>query len=79
MKSKTFNTKCPFNPNSFLDVTLSGKTLDLWHNSGNYYDKQEGVFGGFAVDLTCKKSKKSTRQALLFALQLIEETEEEGE
>ncbi len=77
MKSNTFNTKSLFHPDSFLDVTLSNQTIDISHRSGDYYNTNEDVFGSFAIDLGRKESRSAARKALLFALQLIEEAEEE--
>jgi len=76
MKSKKFNDVSVFFPESYLEVKGHYDSLSMVHKSGTKYHSEEKVFGGFAVDLTCKKSRQSARRAMLFTLQLIEEAEE---
>ncbi len=79
MKDKTFATGNEFFPNSFIDVGLSGTTMEVAHRSGRWDGRDEGVFGGFSLELGDEKSRKAARKALLFALQKIEVIEDENQ
>lgn len=76
MKSKKFNSISVFFPESYMEVKGDYDSLSMVHKSGRKYHSEEKEFGGFQVDLTCKKSRQSARKAMIFTLQLIEEAEE---
>ena len=76
MKSKKFNDVSVFFPQSYLEVKGHHDSVSMVHKSGSKYHSKEKEFGGFQIDLTCKKSRQSARRAMLFTLQLIEEAEE---
>ena len=72
-KDKCFSTQTN-EANSFLNVCLEGNTrLRVRHNSGDYYhNPSTETFGGFELDISNPKNKEIAREALLFALQLLD-------